>query len=92
MQYIFRTISIIYVIIVIIPLFIIRILSQCIFDIFNNFTYQNFVDSDAQLLEMAHNNGIDMKYYGFLKIWTLATHPILEFFLNLVSGIKSIKF
>ena len=88
-SFILRVISIIMTILIIVPSFLMVCITRCVFTILNNFTYHNFINYD---LSEFNNSGIDIRYYGISKIFTMIVAPIIQFFIDFSNGVKSIKF
>ncbi len=84
MTYIYRTVSAIFVIFIIVPLCFINLLVQGIFTMFNNFTYEKFTNTYIPFYEG--------EYYGLVKVWMLIAEPIVGVFVNFYYWVKSIRF
>lgn len=90
MNYICRFLSAIFTIFIVIPLYALNCITYCVFEIANNFTYNNFKDSYFPL-DILVSAGIDVKYYGFAHIWSLIVGPPIKAVFQFIRGVKSIK-
>lgn len=90
MNHIYRFLSAILTIFIVIPLYAANCIVYCVFEIANNFTYHNF-NSPVLPLEVLEKAGIDIKYYGFAHIWSLIVGPPVKAVFQFIRGVKSIK-
>ena len=91
MIFIFRFLSAIMTLCIVVPLYLVTLIADAIFKIFNGFTYHNFISTDVPF-EMLEKAKINIQYYGFVKIWILLISPIIEIPFKFYQGLKSIKF
>ncbi len=91
MSYIMRFLSAILAIFIVIPLYFVLLVVGATFQIFNGFTYENFVNYDFDYVKL-QEYGVPFKYFGLIKIWMIVTTPIMMIFVNFYNGTKDIKF
>ncbi len=89
--YVFRLLSAILTVFIVVPVFLILQVVNAIFEIVNGFTYENF-NSFPVPYEKLMAGGIPFKYFGLFKIWLIISVPVLMIFVNFYNGLKTIKF
>ena len=88
---IYRFLSFLFVIFVIIPLFVVVSFLNMIFSILNDLTFYNYQDSVLPDEALKHL-GTGLNSYGFLKFLFIVYSPIYMFWHEVKDGIKSIKY
>mgnify|MGYP001581934582 CR=1 FL=1 len=90
--FVFRIISALITIFVVVPFFLIQLLVQCAFGIINGMTYYNFIHFDIPPLIYSKIQGIDAVFIPFIKVMCIISSCIVSVPFDFISGVKSIKF
>lgn len=90
-QKVYRFLSFLFVIFVIIPLFVTITFLFMVFNILNAFTFYNY-KSESLPDEALKHLGTGLNSYGFLKFLFIVYSPIYMFWHEVKDGIKSIKY
>jgi len=90
-QKVYRVLSFLFVIFVIIPLFVVASLVNMIFSILNDLTFHNYRNSVLPDEALKHL-GTGPHSYGFMKFFFVLYSPIYMGWQELKDGLKSIKF
>lgn len=88
--YVFRFLSALFVIFIVVPIYFIGLVINSLFEIVNGFTYNKFIKYTLPdgLFE---KTGLDYKYLWFVKILTIIMSPIIKIPFSFYSAVKSIK-
>jgi len=92
MTYIYRFFSALLVVFTVVPLYFVLCTVNGIYEMFNNFTYENFKTPSVNVAGAIEKTGLDIRYHFFIKVWSLMISPIIMIFIHFINGVKEIKF
>lgn len=90
--FIFRIVSALITVFIVIPCFLIQLIVQCVFGIINGLTYHNFIHFDIPPLIQNKLQGIDPIYSPLIKVMCIISSCIVAVPFDFMYGIRTIKF
>lgn len=84
---IYRILSAIITIGIVIPLYFLKLLTTCLFNIFNDITFHNYGNCYVPVNEIP----VEPKYFAIVKIVYVVLRPIVQLFFDFYYGLKAIK-
>ena len=88
---IYRVFSAIFVVFIIIPFYLFVLMVQAIFNVLNNFTYNNMLDN-AEAMSYLERLNIPLSRFWIVKILSIIIFPFVEAIVEFYTTIVSIKF
>ena len=88
---IYRVFSAIFVVFIIIPFYLFVLMVQAIFNVLNNFTYNNMLDN-AEAMSYLERLNIPLSRFWIVKILSIIIFPFVEAIVEFYTTILSIKF
>lgn len=88
---IYRVFSAIFVVFIIIPFYLFVLMVQAIFNVLNNFTYNNMLDNAEDMSYLERLN-IPLSRFWIVKILSIIIFPFVEAIVEFYTTIVSIKF